>query len=232
MWTALAVVVFVIIAAWPSIEKLWQSSGGQNPAVAATSQNKYGKGSALETLASLPVKGKAPHTGYSRAKFGPAWADVDHNGCDTRNDVLKRDLGQVTFKYGKCVVRSGILQDPYTGKTINFLRGRQTSEAVQIDHVVALSNAWSTGAQQLSAEQRERLANDPYNLLAVDGPANQEKSDADAATWLPSNKGYRCAYVARQIGVKKKYSLWVTSAEKAAMQRVLNTCPQQKVPVK
>ena len=161
-----------------------------------------------------------------------AWADVDHNGCDTRNDILSRDLSGVKHRFGthSCVVKSGTLQDPYTGKSITFKRGQKTSTAVQIDHVVALSDAWQKGAQKLAKSVRTELANDPYNLLAVQGRANQQKSDGDAATWLPSNKGFRCEYVARQIGVKHKYSLWVTAAEKSAMERVLASCPAQTVP--
>lgn len=187
---------------------------------------------ATTVLNALSVKGRAPKTGYSRAQFGKAWADVDHNGCDTRNDILNRDMTSTTHRANThdCVVTTGVLKDPYTGKTIHFKRGERTSTAVQIDHVVALSNAWQTGAQKLSAAQREQLANDPYNLLAVDGPANQQKSDSDAASWLPPNKSFRCEYVARQIGVKFKYHLWVTPAEKAAMERVLSGCPTQKVP--
>ena len=189
-------------------------------------------GAAVDMLATLPVKGRAPKTGYARTQFGAAWSDVDHNGCDTRNDILKRDMTNVTFKPGThdCVAKTGTLNDPYTGKTINFVRGQHTSTAVQIDHVVALSDAWQKGAQQLNADQRLQLANDPYNLLAVDGPANQQKSDSDAASWLPSNKSFRCQYVARQIGVKHKYALWVTQAEKDAMTSVLSGCPGQTVP--
>ena len=168
--------------------------------------------SATEVLDSLEVKGRAPKTGYKRTQFGKAWADVDHNGCDTRNDILNRDLTGVRNKWRthNCVVKSGKLHDPYTGKDIKFKKGKKTSTAVQIDHVVALSDA--------------------YNLLAVQGRANQKKSDGDAATWLPSNKGFRCEYVARQIGVKHKYSLWVTQAEKEAMAKVLSSCPTQTVP--
>jgi hypothetical protein len=168
-------------------------------------------------------------TGYSRAQFGPAWEDVDHNGCDTRNDILRRDLTGKTLS-GSCVVRTGTLHDPYTAKLIAFHRGVGTSTAVQIDHVVALGDAWQTGAQQLSATSRLGFANDPLELLAVDGPTNQAKGDADAASWLPPNKAFRCQYVARQIAVKTKYRLWVTAAEKAAMARVLTSCPGQALP--
>ena len=198
---------------------------GQVPA--ADDAQPASAGTALEVLATIPVKGRAPKTGYSRDQFGQAWADVDRNGCDTRNDMLRRDLSSLALKpgTGDCVVLSGVLNDPYTASLINFLRGSSTSDAVQIDHVVALSDAWQKGAQQLSGAQRLSFANDPLNLLAVDGPTNQLKSDGDAATWLPPNKSFRCEYVARQISVKAGYGLWVTQAEHDAMARVLGECP-------
>jgi hypothetical protein len=206
--------------------------GADVPGVGAPHQQPAFASKALEVLATLPVKGRAPKTGYSREQFGPAWSDVDHNGCDTRNDVLRRDLTALALKPGTrdCVVLSGVLADPYTAAAINFLRGNATSTAVQIDHVVALSDAWQKGAQQLSPDQRLSFANDPLNLLAVDGPANQSKSDGDAATWLPPNKSYRCNYVARQISVKSSYGLWVTQAEHDAMARVLSDCPAALAP--
>ncbi|MEO7905266.1 MAG: HNH endonuclease family protein, partial [Candidatus Saccharimonadales bacterium] len=152
-------------------------------------------------------------------------------GCDTRNVILNRDMSDVTHN-DSCQVLSGVLNDSYTGKSIVFTRGATSSQAVQIDHVVALSNAWQTGAQQLSADRRIELANDPLELLAVDGPANQQKSDGDAATWLPSHKPFRCQYVARQIAVKAKYQLWITPAEKDAIARVLIACPGQSLPIR
>jgi hypothetical protein len=185
----------------------------------------------LALLATLPVKGKAPKTGYIRTKvFGAAWMDVDHNSCDTRDDILARDLvGAV--KSGSCKVLSGTLHDPYTGKTIHFVRGVSTSTLVQIDHVNALSEDWQTGAQQISQTQREALANDPLNLIAVDGRTNEQKGDGDAATWLPPQKSFRCTYVTRQIQVKAKYRLWVTRAEHDAMVRVLGSCSGAAAPV-
>ncbi|MER5998560.1 HNH endonuclease family protein [Nonomuraea sp. NPDC052116] len=181
---------------------------------------------ARKKLAKLTVKGRAPKTGFDRDKFGPAWSDVDHNGCDTRNDILKRDLVDEKFKAGThdCIVLSGTLHDPYSGKTINFKRGQDTSTAVQIDHVIPLSDAWQKGAQQWAADKRKEFANDPLNLMAVDGPLNGQKSDSDAATWLPPVKSYRCTYIARQIDVKTKYAVWVTSAEKDAMESILSSC--------
>jgi hypothetical protein len=187
---------------------------------------------ASSALATLAVKGRAPKTGYTREQFGQAWADVDRNGCDTRNDVLKRDLTNIEYKVKtrNCVVASGVLLDRYSGETINFVRGNITSMEVQIDHVVALSNAWQTGAFKLTVTQRTALANDPINLFAVKGRLNSQKSDGDAATWLPPLKSFRCAYVAQQIAVKAKYSLWVTAPEKEAMTRILATCPKQTLP--
>lgn len=185
------------------------------------------KGSALKALDDLAVKGRAPKTGYARDEFGAAWADTDHNGCGTRDDILRRDLTGTSFRAdrgGDCVVVSGTLADPYTGRRIDFTRGRST---VDIDHVVALSDAWQKGAKYWSRDKRRQIANDPLNLLAVDGPTNRGKGDGDAATWLPPDKAFRCPYVARQVAVKKKYGLWVTEAEKAAMAKVLDTCPDQ-----
>jgi hypothetical protein len=182
--------------------------------------------SAEKILDSLAVKGRAPKTGYDRAQFGQRWADVNRNGCDTRNDILQRDLANIIFKPGthSCVVLSGDLIDPYSGTTINFVRGNITSMEVQIDHVVALGNAWVTGAFKLTLEKRTEFANDPLNLLAVKGVLNSQKQDGDAATWLPPLKSYRCTYVSKQIAVKAKYGLWVTAPEKAAMKSVLAKC--------
>ena len=183
----------------------------------------------MAAVAALQVKGRAPLTGYSREQFGPAWADVDRNGCDTRNDMLRRDLRPVTVQLGThgCRVLSGILADPYTGRSIAFSRGVGTSSRVQIDHVVALADAWQKGAQQWPAARRAAFANDPLELLAVDGTANLQKGAGDAATWLPPNKSFRCAYVARQVSIKRAYGLWVTAAERDAMDRILRTCPRQ-----
>ena len=201
--------------------------------VSASAATTTSPGTAMSALDSLAVKGRAAKTGYDRAAFGPAWADLDRNGCDTRNDVLRRDLSTYVLKAGTrgCLVLRGTLRDPYTGKMISFVRGPGTSTAVQVDHVVALSDAWQKGAGRWSAPVRARFANDSLNLLAVDGPTNGRKSDADAATWLPPAKAYRCAFVARQVAVKVKYGLWMTAAEKAATARVLTGCQGQKLPV-
>lgn len=189
-----------------------------------TTQVKSAASQALETL---PVKGRAPKTGYSRDAFGDGWSYI--NGCTTRNIILHRDLTEPVVDE-ECKVVSGTLLDPYSDAIIQF--SRDDSDAVQIDHVVALSDAWQKGAQQLTSEQREQFANDPLELLAVDGRLNQQKADSDAATWLPPLKSYRCSYVARQIAVKQKYLLWITQAEKDAMVSVLASCPAQALPEK
>ena len=188
--------------------------------------------SGLSIIQAQVTKGRAAKTGYTRAQFGPAWADVDRNGCDTRNDILKRDLTKEVFKEktSGCTVLSGILVDPFSGETINFVQGAKTSSEVQIDHLVALSNAWQTGALKLTPDQRKAFANDPLNLLAVKGKLNSQKGDGDAATWLPPLKSFRCDYVSRQIAVKVKYKLWFTAPEKEAMIRILKTCPEKALP--
>lgn len=211
------------------------SRAATSPAsVAATSSAAAVTTSALRVARSLPARGRAPKTGYSRSQFGPAWADTDRDGCDQRNDVLARDLTQVVFRPGthRCMVVSGLLQDPYTGTTIRFVRGEATSGKVQLDHVVALSDSWQTGAQAWPAAKRLRFATDGMNLLAVDGPANEAKGDEDAATWLPPRRADWCGYVARQVAVKHRYGLWVTAAERSAMVRVLSmpACQTQTLP--
>ena len=176
----------------------------------------------ITLLNTLEVKGRAPKTGYSRAQF-PHWSDLDRNGCDSRNEILKRDLTQIVFKVGTkdCKVLSGVLQDPFSNKLLTFTTAKSV---VDIDHLVALSNAWQTGAAYFDKNIRTQIANDPINLLAVDAKLNRQKGDGDAATWLPPNKSFRCEYVSRQVAVKAKYSLWVTDAEKAAIVRVLSNC--------
>jgi hypothetical protein len=202
-----------------------KTTGSPVEAVNSEAAKKFG--SASEGLSALEIKGRAPKTGYTRSQFGSGWEES--GGCDTRNRILARDLTEVLYEVNSCVVLSGKLNDPYTGKQITFTRGSGTSTAVQIDHVVALSDAWQKGGQLLTPLLREQLANDGLNLLAVDGPANMQKSDGDAATWLPPNKAVRCNYVARQVSVKLKYSLWVTSAEKTAIEKVLKDCPEQQL---
>ncbi len=184
---------------------------------------------AIEGLNSLQVKGRAAKTGYSRSQF-PHWSDPDRNGCDARNDTLKRDLTNITYKVGTrdCKVMAGQLLDPFSGQALIFTSEKST---VDIDHVVALSNAWQTGAAYFDKTKRSQIANDPLNLLAVDAKLNRQKGDADAATWLPPAKSYRCEYVARQIAVKIKYSLWLTAPEKSAMSKILASCKVQLLPI-
>jgi hypothetical protein len=194
----------------------------------ATTRPDARRATVLAQLDTLAVKGRAPRTDYDRDHFGRGWKDPDRNGCDARNDILRRDLEGAVAKPGTqgCVILSGHLEDPFTGESIEFVRGQDTSTEVQIDHVVALSDAWQKGAQQLDPDERVEFANDPLNLLAVDGPANSAKGDGDAATWLPPNRGFRCDYVARQTAVKAQYELWVTSAERDAIRRIaLTQCP-------
>lgn len=194
---------------------------GMVPASAASGQN------ALAAVEQLQVKGKAPKTGYERSLFSDGWGEI--GSCDVRNYILKRDMKSVKLR-DSCKVDTGVLLDPYTGKTIRFKYGVGTSSAVQIDHVVALSDAWQKGAQKIGSAKRYAFYNDPLNLLAVDGPTNSSKGDSDASAWLPPNKAYRCAYVARQVAVKLKYKIWVIEAEKTAIKRVLSACPTEKLP--
>jgi len=221
----LVTIIFVIILALVStfLGKSDEAIPVQELLISNSAKSNADNQLAIDSLNSLEIKGRAPNTGYSRSQFGDGWATK--NGCDTRNIILNRDLTDVKSDES-CHVVSGILKDPYTGKIINFVRGDNSSD-VQIDHVVALSDAWQTGAQLLSKDLRKQFANDPLELLAVDGAANQQKSGSDAASWLPSNKAFRCQYVARQVAVKLKYKLWVTSAEYETMKNILLRCTEQ-----
>jgi len=217
-------IVLTVLSVWSAYRQRQDQVAQPSPSSTAASQL------ASATLAHLPIKGRAPMTGYSRSQFGSGWAAV--GACDMREYILARDLTQITFRPDdNCTVLNGLLDDPYTGEIIHFTRGPSTSQAVQIDHVVALGDAWQKGAQQLTPQTREQLYNDPLELLAVDGAANQQKGDGDAATWLPANRAYRCRYIARQIAVKAKYHLWVTQAEHDTMEHILSTCPTQALPV-
>ena len=204
-------------------------------ATAASSVTDYGAGSPVGPLAKvalsqLSVKGRAPMTGYSRDLFGSAWQDLDGNGCDQRDDALWRaSLGHAQRSDGCTVTRATVI-DVYTGKTITYIRGGDYINGLDIDHVVALGDAWSSGVGYKSSLVRTHLANDPLNLLAVDPSSNRQKGDSNAASWLPPRTAYRCAYVARQIAVKRKYALWVTSSERDAMARVLQSCPLVRIP--
>lgn len=186
---------------------------------------------ALALLETIPIKGRAPKTGYDRDQFGNDWEDIDGNGCDTRNDILAEQMRAIVYEAGdNCTVEAGTLTDRYTNTVIDFVQGFATSNDVHVDHVIALSDAWQKGAQQLSYAERVAFANDPLNLEAVDGPTNSSKGDSDAATWLPPNRGYWCTYVAQQISVKAAYNLWVTAAEHDAMARVLSDCKNTMAP--
>ena len=201
-------------------------STSSDPAASSTTSSL----TALALARTLAIKGRAPKTGYTRSQFGTGWKDPDRNGCDARNDALRRYLNHVVMRgTSQCVVYSGTLVDPYSGAVIHFVRG---TRGIDIDHMVALSNAWQTGAQKLTYTSRVALANDPLNLQPTSTRLNEQKGDGDAATWLPPLKSYRCNYVARQVAVKAKYHLWVTSAERAAIVRILSTCPTLRAPTR
>lgn len=205
----------------------------QGPSASPSASPSQSGDLAVDALTRLEIKGRAPKTGYSREQFGQSWRDLDRNGCDQRNDVLRRDLSEVTIKPETrgCVVITGVLTSPYSGQRVPFTRGSDTSRQVPVDHVVALSDAWQKGAQQWTAARREEFANDLLELRATDLQTNSSKSDKDAASWLPPLKSSRCDFIAHQVAVKVKYALWVTQAEHAAMDRILGSCPSQRLPV-
>ena len=224
MWRRLAAVGAALVGA-----VLWlifnPASFEQNYTPVQNQQSTESK-LAIDVLELLEVKGRAPKTGYSRDQFYGGWPTVD--GCSLRQKIIKREFGETAVLDG-CNVISGEFDEPYTGEHKKFNTREEISKGIQIDHVVALSDAWQKGAQYLSEDVRYNIATDPLNLLAVDASLNQGKSDGDAATWLPPNKKFRCQYVARQVSVKYKYKLWVSEAEKNAIHDILVTCPEEPV---
>lgn len=196
----------------------------------SSDQNPENYPLATTVLNRLEIKGRAPKTGYNREAFYQNWPLID--GCSLRQRIIKRELNGSALESSdnNCDIIAGEYDEPYTGKHLVFTTKDQISKQIQIDHVVALSDAWQKGAQYKTPEIRYQIATDPLNLLAVDAKANQQKSDGDAATWLPKNKKFRCQYIARQIAVKFKYGLWVTQAEHDAMTNILTKCPNQPAP--
>nr|WP_184988729.1 HNH endonuclease family protein [Sphaerisporangium rubeum] len=185
-------------------------------------RSKKDRAAAVDVIQKVDTKGRGAKTGYDRDEFGYAWADnVDEvpfgrNGCDTRNDVLARDGKDLKYRSGsKCVLVSMSLYDPYTGTTIEWRK--EDAAEVQIDHVMPLSYDWQMGASRWSKSKRMRIANDPLNLMPVDGSTNSSKGDSGPATWLPPNRSIRCAYALRFAQVALKYELPVTPADKETM---------------
>ena len=227
-------VILTIIASPSAWQKKAESSAKEIKSAGSVEKGIVGSGEqraegvplAAELLAKLEVKGRAPKTGYKRTEFYNGWPDIE--GCNLRQRILKRDFGETAKLDEKCNVVAGMFYEPYTGEEMEFKNRSEISKNVQIDHVVALSDAWQKGAQYKTTDERFKIATDPLNVIAVQAAANQQKSDGDAATWLPKNKSFRCQYVARQISVKYKYSLWVTEAEKEAMSQILAGCPEQR----
>lgn len=237
-WVPAALVALVVVVAvgwaWCRREGMaggWQPPGPGSPGVSPVPSVTPDPGydDARRMLQTLPVKAWDRQQDFKRYRFGERWSDdVDvefgHNGCNTRDDILRRDLARIELRRGTCLVQSGILHDPYSGETIAFVRGPETSQTVQVDHLVSLADAWYKGARSWDDRRRRDFANDPRNLLAVSAQANFDKAFRDAAGWLPTNSAFRCEFVARQVAVKTGYRLWVSSNEKAAMEQVLHRC--------
>ncbi len=216
-----AICVFVLLAASGCKVSVTSDSPSPTTSGKPSKVKQAAPGDLARHLKDLPLAA-APHPqGYTRAQFGPAWKDVDHNGCDTRNDILARDLTDVV-KRGRCVVLSGTLHDPYTGTTMHFVRGPQ-SALIQIDHIYPEHRAWMYGAWKWTLEQRENFGNDPLELVAANGKANEAKGDDGPADWTP-DQGFWCQYATRYIQVAVKYHLPVTGADRDKLGTMIKRC--------
>ena len=239
---ALAVVLAALVISAVAGVLIWQEKANQISSPSPTWRAEPTSGQApppvtpdgrydlaRRQLKALQVRGWDRTSDFKRYQFGQAWSDdvnveFGHNGCNTRDDILRRDLKNLVVRPFTCFAQSGTLVDPYTGVTIDFVRSPETSNAVEIDHVVALADAWYKGARTWDPQRRLDFANDPRNLLAVSPKANFDKAFRDAASWLPPNEAFRCDFVARQIDVKTAYGLWLSAKEKNALTDVLSRC--------
>jgi hypothetical protein len=227
LWLAIAVALAVVVAI-PVIA----SSGERAPFIAQADIPTVAPGvDVLAGIAEVPVRIRSYD--YRRDAFGEAWTDDNtapggHNGCDTRNDILDRDLVDKTYvSIKRCpnAVATGTLHDPYTNDVIAFARGNQTGAAVQIEHIVPLAYAWDLGARNWADVMRVRFANDPANLLAIGGPVNQDKSDKEPAVWLPPNTAFHCQYAVQFIAVLRGYALPVDAPSATVLRDAAATCP-------
>lgn len=227
LWLALAVALAVLVAYQTAASSERSASfvaDADIPTVAAGVD-------VLAGVAEVPARIRGHD--YRRAAFGESWTDDNsapggHNGCDTRNDILDRDLVDKTYvSISRCAnaVATGTLHDPYTSETINLVRGNQTGAAVQIDHLVPLAYAWDQGARNWTDEMRVRFANDPANLLAVDGPVNKDKGDGEPAVWMPPNRAFWCQYAVQFAAVMRGYGLPLDAPSAPVLREAVATCP-------
>ena len=232
LFAAVVVAVIAALVMWDRHRADTRQSG-PSPTWTPTPTGSAGPTPAFDRaraqLSALQVKGWDRTQDFQRWRFGKAWSDdvnveFGHNGCNTRDDILRRDLANLVVRPGTCYAQTGTLHDPYTGATIDFVRGPDTSNSIEIDHVVSLADAWYKGARSWDPQRRLDFANDPRNLLAVSPKANFDKAFRDAASWLPPNAAFRCDFVARQVNVKSAYGLWLSAKEEQVMAKVLARC--------
>jgi hypothetical protein len=229
LWLGVAVVLAVVVA----FQAVVSSSERASQFVAQADIPTVAPGvDVLTGVAEVPLRIR--RYDYRRDAFGEAWTDDNaapggHNGCDSRNDILDRDLVDKTYvSIKRCpnAVATGTLHDPYTNDVIAFVRGEKTGAAVQIEHIVPLAYAWDLGAWNWTDEMRVRFANDPAELLAIGGQVNEDKSDKEPAVWMPPNTAFHCQYAMQFIAVLRGYGLPVDAPSAAVLREAAETCPK------
>lgn len=227
LWLAAIVALAVLVAVQTTT-----SAGQRTPLAAQADVPIVAPGAdVLAGVAVVPARTRGHD--YRRDAFGESWTDDNsapggYNGCDTRNDILERDLVDKTYvsiKRCPTAVATGTLHDPYTNAVVALVRGAKTGAAVQIEHIVPLAYAWDMGARNWTDALRVRFANDPANLLAVEGEANQDKGDQEPAHWLPPNGAFHCQYAMQFIEVMRGYGLPVDAPSAGALRQAAETCP-------
>jgi hypothetical protein len=227
-YLALAVVLAILVACQTV------ASASQRAAMFVAQSDAPRVAAGVDVLAGMvQIPRRTRGFDYRRVAFGDSWTDDNpapggHNGCDTRNDILDRDLVEKTYvSIKRCpnAVATGTLHDPYTNEVIVFTRGNRIGASVQIDHIVPLALAWGLGARDWPEGLRVRFANDPANLLAVAGEPNQDKSDSEPALWMPPNEAFRCQYAVAFTAVLRGYDLPIDVASAAVLRDAAATCP-------
>jgi hypothetical protein len=229
LWLSATALLAVLVA-----YQTWGSSTARHAGEVAARADVPTVAPGTDVLAGVGVVPMRVHRyDYHRTAFGDAWTDdndapLGHNGCDTRDDILNRDLVDKTYvSIKRCpdAVATGTLHDPYTNTTIAFQRGAKVGESVQIDHIVPLAYAWDMGASGWPDAERVRFANDPANLLAVQGQANQDKGDLPPGRWMPPNTAFACQYAMQFITVVRGYALPVDQESSNVLRQAAGTCP-------
>jgi Protein of unknown function (DUF1524) len=212
-----ASVVVTVVIAFGAVLSAASESGGASSTYSARLRT---------AIAALKVASEN-HSGYDRSKF-PHWVDADHDGCDTREEVLLAEAIVKPHKGAGCTLTGGRWYSYYDNKYWS------DTNRIDIDHVVALAEAWESGARTWTTDRRKAYAkdlDDRRTLVGVTDTVNAAKSADDPANWLPPVASMRCRYVRNWVAIKIRWWLTVNNAEKNALTWIASGCPNDTLTV-